>query len=163
MTKTLQILFLFSLLALAFSCSKEKKYQYEVNPVSVGDEGGEKNTRKSTTEFISIAYSDLFGTSIPQSKLVDLSVVYSSFGDLNVIEERIIANFLSDSSVVVPPVPAVNGDTTQFIINCYTKFFNRNPNAIEKHYWKELIRTNNAVTPFTIYYAMMTSDEYRFY
>lgn len=144
-------------------CTKEKKYQYNVNDVTVVQEGGEKNTRKSTTEFISIAYSDLFGTSIPQSKLINLSVAYSSFGDLEVIEERIISNFLNDPAVIIPSAPSVNGDTTEFINNSYRKFFNRTANELEKHYWKELIRTNSSVTPATIYFAMMTSDEYRFY
>ena len=156
-------IFISILLISALACIKEKKYQYDVNPVSVGQQGGEKNNRKSTTEFISIAYADLFGTNIPQSKLVNLSVAYSSFGDLKVIEERIIKNFLNDSNVVVPPLPSINGDTALFIVNSYKKFYNREPNEFEKHYWKEFIRTHFTITPATIYYAMMTSDEYRFY
>ena len=156
------ILVLVSLVFL-FSCTTDKKYQYEVTPVNVGQEGTEKTNRKSTTEFISIAYSDVFGTNIPQSKLVNLSVAYSSFGDMKVIEERIIKNFLNDSTAVIPSLPSVNGDTTLFVVNSYKKFYNREPNQFEKHYWKELIRTNSLVTPVTIYYAMMTSDEYRFY
>ncbi len=151
------------LIILFASCTKEKKYQYGVNPVTVGEENGNKNNVKSTTEFISIAYSDLFNTNIPQSKLINLSVAYASFGDFKIIEQRIISSFLNDSNVVIPSQPAVNGDTTQFIINCYKKFYNRLPNDLEKHYWKESIRTNTSVTPITIYYALMTSDEYRFY
>lgn len=145
------------------SCTEEKKYEYDVNPVKVGQDGTEKTNRKSTTEFISIAYSDLFGTNIPQSKLVNLSVAYSAFGDLKVIEERIISNFLNDSNVVVPAVPSVNGDTSLFIDNTYKKFYNRLPNEFEKHHWKQLIKTNSSVSPVTIYFAMMTSDEYRFF
>ena len=161
--KKLRYILSFIFLAGIFSCTKEKKYEYEVNPVSVGTEAGDKTTRKSTTEFISIAYSDLFGTSIPQSKLINLSIAYSSFGDLNVIEERIISNFLNDTTVIIPSTPSVAGDTSQFIINCYTKFFNRNPSQMEKYYWKNLIKSDGTITPATIYFAMMTSDEYRFY
>ena len=151
------------LLITLFACTTDKKYQYDVNPVTVSQQGGDKTNRKSTTEFISIAYSDLFGTYIPQSKLINLSIAYSSFGDLKVIEERIIKNFLNDSNAVVPSLPSVNGDTSLFIINSYKKFYNREPNEFEKHYWKELIHINVSATPATIYYAMMTSDEYRFY
>ncbi len=155
---------LFAIICISgIECTKEKKYQYDVNSVSVSQQNGEKNNGKSTTEFISIAYADLFGTNIPQSKLVNLSIAYLSFGDLKVIEERIIKNFLNDSNIVLPPFPAVNGDTSLFILNSYKKFFNREPNKFEDHYWKELIRTNTVITPATIYYAMMTSDEYRFY
>lgn len=156
-------LILFSLLCFIFSCTEEKKYQYEVDPVGVGNGGGEKTNQKSTTEFISIAYSDLFGTSIPQSKLVNLSVAYNSFGDLKVIEERIISNLLNDTTIHLPISPAVNGDTSLFISNTYKKLYNREPNAYEKFKWIDIIRSDVNANPTTIYFALMTSDEYRFY
>ena len=155
---------LFILLSISFfSCTDEKKYQYGIDPIDVTQGGGQKTNQKSTTEFISIAYSDLYGTVIPQTKLVNLSVAYSSFGDLKVIEKRIIANFLNDTTIQLPATPAVNGDTALFITNAYKKFFNREPNEFEKFKWQELVRTNSSVNPMTIYFALMTSDEYRFY
>ncbi|MFZ7143969.1 MAG: hypothetical protein ACO1G6_01395, partial [Bacteroidota bacterium] len=113
MKKIIFLLFIVS----TFSCTEEKKYQYGIDPVDVTQGGGEKTNQKSTTEFISIAYSDLYGTVIPQTKLVNLSVAYSSFGDLKVIEKRIIANFLNDTTIQLPSSPTVNGDTTLFITN----------------------------------------------
>ena len=157
-----KILFLL-LTIVIFSCTEEKKYQYGIDPIDVTQGGGQKTNQKSTTEFISIAYSDLYGTVIPQTKLVNLSVAYSSFGDLKVIEKRIIANALNDTTIQLPSTPTVNGDTILFITNTYKKFFNREPNEFEKFKWQELVRTNNSVTPMTIYFALMTSDEYRFY
>lgn len=155
---------LIALLFILNACKEETEYQYGVNDVSVSQEGTEKTNRKSTAEFISIAYSDLYGTAIPQTKLVNLSIVYSSFGDLNVIEERIISNFLNDSTHIhLPPSVSVNGDTSQFIVNTYRKFYNRNPNEFEKYKWTEMIRSNVSITPATIYFTFMTSDEYRFY
>jgi hypothetical protein len=146
------------------ACTEEKEYQYEVNDVKVSQEGTEKTNRKSTSEFISIAYSDLYGTAIPQTKLVNLSIAYSSFGDLNVIEERIISNFLNDTgNIQLPPSISVNGDTSQFIVNTYRKFYNRNPNEFEKYKWMEMIRNDVSITPATMYFVFMTSDEYRFY
>ena len=145
-----------------FACTKDKKYQYEVEDVTVEQDGSQKSHQKSTTEFISIAYADLYGTNIPQSKLVNLSIAYSSFGDLKVIEERIISNFINDSAAIVPSTPTVNGDTNIFIENTYKKLYNRFPNEFEKHFWKEQIR-NPSVSPATVYFALMTSDEYRFY
>jgi hypothetical protein len=161
--KTNRVIILAALVFAFFSCTKEKKYQYGVTDVVVGPEGGAKNNQKSTTEFISIAYADLFGTNIPQNKLVNLSVAYSSFGDQKVIEERIISNLLNDTNAVVPALPSVNGDTTLFIINTYKKFYNREPNEFEKYFWKNLVRNNSNVNPTTVYFALMTSDEYRFY
>ena len=150
-------------IATLFSCTEEKKYQYGLDPVDVSQGGGIKTNQKSTTEFISIAYADLFGTAIPQTKLVNLSIAYSSFGDLKLIEQRIISNLLNDTTVHLPTTPSVNGDTLLFVTNTYKKFYNREPNEFEKFKWKEMIRSNSATTPLTMYYALMTSDEYRFY
>ncbi|HQV99969.1 MAG TPA: hypothetical protein PLZ91_06580 [Bacteroidia bacterium] len=158
-----KILFIIVIGSAFFSCSEEKKYQYGLDPVDVTLGGGQKTNQKSTTEFISIAYSDLYGTIIPQTKLVNLSIAYSSFGDLKIIEQRIIANFLNDTTIHLPTIPAVNGDTMLFITNTYKKLYNREPNEFEKFKWQDLVRNNTAVTPTTIYFALMTSDEYRFY
>ena len=148
-----KILFIILIGSAFFSCSEEKKYQYGLDPVDVTLGGGQKTNQKSTTEFISIAYSDLYGTIIPQTKLVNLSIAYSSFGDLKII----------DTTIHLPTIPAVNGDTMLFITNTYKKLYNREPNEFEKFKWQDLVRNNTAVTPTTIYFALMTSDEYRFY
>lgn len=161
--KTIFKIYMLLIILTGYSCTKDKKYQYEVEDVAVTQDGGEKTKQKSTTEFISISYADLFGTNIPQSKLVNLSVAYSSFGDLKVIEQRIISNFLNDTNAIVPALPSVNGDTTVFIVNTYKKFYNRQPNEFEKHFWKEQIKTNANINPATIYFTLMTSDEYRFF
>jgi len=153
-----------SILLVVFSaCTKEKKYQYEVDPVTVAHDGGSKNNQKSTSEFISIAYADLYGSAIPQIKLINLSTAYAAFGDQKLIEDRIIRNFLNDTLVVIPTQPAVNGDTVQFIKQSYRKFFNRDPNEYEKYFWKNFVRNNAVASPTMIWYSLMTSDEYRFY
>jgi len=156
------LFYLFILFSLS-ACTTERDAEYEVEAVRVTQSGGEKNNQKSTTEFISIAYTDLFGAQIPQSKLVNLSVAYSSFGDLKVIEERIIRNFLADTSANIPAVPSVSGDTLLFISDSYKKFFNRNPTEFEKYQWLQIIRNDPVISPVTVYYSLMTSDEYRFY
>jgi hypothetical protein len=153
-----------SLLVVFFvSCKKENDFVYEVNDVNVKQSGAEKNNAKSTTEFITIAYSDLFGNAISQADLVKLNTVYAAFGDKKLIEDRIIRNFLNNSGVQIPSAVSVNGDTTKFIIQVYKKFYNREPNAFEAYYLKEQFRLNNSFTPLVVYYAFMTSDEYRYY
>ena len=58
-----KVIFLFSILML-FSCKKEEKVTYHVNNVNITQNSANKDHLKSTTEFISIAYSDIFGTVI---------------------------------------------------------------------------------------------------
>jgi hypothetical protein len=157
----LSVLVLSSLLFTA--CEKEVDYLYEVNPVSVQTPGSVKTNAKSTVEFLTIAWADLFGTQIPQQELSKLNTVYVAFGDKKMIEDRILLNFLSKSGVQIPAQTNVSGDTVLYINNTYKKLFNRDANAFEKYYLKEQIRLNASMTSKVIWYALMISDEYRYY
>ncbi|MBK7887363.1 MAG: hypothetical protein IPJ86_08675 [Bacteroidetes bacterium] len=166
MMKAFQITNLFTpllLVLLLTSCEKEKDYIYEVNPVNVQQGGSTKNNAKSTVEFVTIAWADLFGTQIPQQELVKLNTVYSSFGDKKLIEDRILLNLLNKPGIQVPSATNVNGDTLKFIQNTYKKLYNRSPDAFEQYYMKEQIRLNTAISATVIWYALMSADEYRYY
>ena len=145
------------------SCEKNVEYLYEVNPVAVQSPGSIKSNAKSTVEFLTIAWADLFGTQIPQQELSKLNTVYVAFGDKKMIEDRILLNFLSKSGVQIPAQTNVAGDTVLYINNTYKKLFNRDANAFEQYYLKEQIRLNASMTSKVIWYALMTSNEYRYY
>ena len=147
----------------AMSCSKEKTYVYDVNNVNVTQTGNNKTTSKTTTEFISIAYTDLFHTTISNAKLVELSTAYASFGDKKLIEDRIIRQFLADTNIVIPISAAMRNDISLFITGSYNRFFNRAPNDFEKNYLQNIIQSDTTVTPAMVYYSFMTSNEYRYY
>ncbi len=156
--------YVFVICSLLFTaCEKEVDYLYEVNPVAVQSPGSIKSNAKSTVEFLTIAWADLFGTQIPQQELSKLNTVYVAFGDKKMIEDRILLNFLSKSGVQIPAQTNVAGDTTLYINNTYKKLFNRDANAFEKYYLKEQIRLNASMTSQVIWYALMTSNEYRYY
>lgn len=148
----------------AFSgCQKEKNIIYDVNDVNVNRPEGNKDYVKSLSEFISIAYTDLFGQNISQAELQTLAVPYSGFGDLKLIEDMIIKNFLNNQSVIVPTDTEMRANVDQFLMDTYQKFFNRLPNEFELWHMKNLINENADITPELIYYAIMTSNEYRYY
>lgn len=150
-------------LLLTSSCKEDKEYIYEVDSVPVETSSGDKRNVKSTTEFITIAWKDLFGSSISTSELIRINSVYLSFGDKKLIEDRIILNMLNQPGLVIPAVPHVNGDTAAFIQSVYRKFYNRDPDAMELFFLKEQIRSNPQLSPTMIYYSFLTSDEYRYY
>ena len=156
-------------LLFAFGCKdktieeEEKTYLYNVNTTDVGHQSGVKGTAKSTTEFISIAYSDLFGTTISNDDLVKLFTAYSSFGDKKLIEDRIIRNFLDLPGANIPTTQQMRNDIPTYITNSYKKLFNRNPNEFEKYYLKNMIQTDTSITSEMMYYSFMTSNEYRYY
>jgi len=153
------VLFFCAILVLS-SCKKDV---YDVNNVAVSQDGVAKPNVKSTVEFISIAYSDLFGNTIDQSKLTDLGVAYEAFGDKKLIEDLIIRNFLNAQGVSIPTTVAMNTDVNLFVIATYKKFYNREPNEFELWQLSNLIQNDVNTTPELVYYAFMTSNEYRYY
>ena len=159
----LKIPFLFLLLVALGSCKKEKTFIYEVDDETVEQPGGDKENVKSTTEFVSIAYSDLFNTTIPNDTLVALNAGYLAFGDKKLIEDRIIRHFLNSQNVQIPTDSLMRLDIPLFVGNTYRKFLNRDPNEFEKYFIANIIQSNTAITPVLVYYAMMTSNEYRYY
>lgn len=155
----------FPLLAfILFSCAKEeKKYVYEVQEVDISQAGAEKPNVKSSTEYISIAYSDAYGATIPNDLLNDLKTIYISFGDVGVTEDLIVRNFLNGSGVDIPTQVQMDADVNAFVISAYKKIYNRLPNEYEQWFLGNLITEDSDATPEVVYYALMTSNEYRQY
>jgi hypothetical protein len=145
------------------ACTKEKSYIYQVNNVNVAQPGGKKQNVKSTEEFISIAYSDLFGTTISQQELINLTQAYNSFGDLKLIEDMIIRNFLNTTGIVIPASTIMRADINAFVNSSYQKFLNRTPNSYEKWFVSNVIQSDTSISPVLVYYSFMTSNEYMHY
>ncbi len=145
------------------SCRKEKVYVFGVDDVTVTQPGAEKPNIKTDEEFISIAYSDLFGTNISQSELGELSLSYVSFGDKRAVIDWIILNFLNDPAADVPTDAEMRADVNLFVNNTFRKFLVRDPNEFETWWISNQIENDTDMTPEVVYYTFMTSNEYRFY
>jgi hypothetical protein len=161
MTANRKIFFSISLFILFISCKKD--YVYEVTDVTVSQSGGSKDNVKTTTEFISIVYSDLFNTTVPTDTLVFVRQAYDAFGDKKLIEDRIVRHFLNSPSVQIPSDATMRANIPLFVDETIQKFFNRKPDAFEKYFISDVIESNATITPMVVYYACMTSNEYRYY
>ena len=150
-------------LLLGTGCKKEIIYTYGVNDVTVEQPGAIKPNVKSDLEVLSIAYTDLFATSIAPDKLEAMARSYQSFGDKRLVVEMVILNFLNDPNVVIPTDAAMRADVEAFVDATYKKFYVREPSAFERWFVSDLIRDDATLTPDVVYYAFMTSAEYRFY
>lgn len=144
-------------------CQQEDIYLYEVNPVEVNQAGVEKINQKSDLEFLSLAYADLFGTTISSSELSVMVQAYESMGDKTLIADIIIRNLLSTPGAEVPTNAAMRNDLDGFINDTYKKFFIRLPGEYESWYLNQLITEDPDFSPEMVYYAFLTSDEYRYY
>jgi len=156
-------IFVCFLLFAGVACKKEKTYVYGVNDVTVKQDGANKPSVKTTTEFISIAYADIFGTTITSNDLTQLSLLYSAFGDKKLMENLIIKNFLNAPGTQIPSKAQMQQNTEQFLKETYTKFLNRTPNEFELYGTKNIIQADSTISPELIYYGMLTSNEYRHY
>jgi hypothetical protein len=145
------------------ACKKEETYLYGINDVEVKQEGAIKPSVKSTTEFISIAYADIYGTTISGNDLIELSVLYSAFGDKKLMENMIIKNFLNAPGIAIPTKVQMNADLDNFLKTTYSKFLNREPNEFELYGTRSLVQADTSITPELIYYGMLTCNEYRHY
>lgn len=157
------LLTLFILLIGFNSCKKETEYIYEVNDVQVSQENIGKGFPKSTIEFLSIAYSDIFGNTISQNQLNRLSLLYLAFGDKKLLEDLLIKNMINRPESLLPSNQTMRADVDLFVVNAYQKLYNRSPNELEVFTLKKNINENAQMTAVMVYYAMMTSDEYRYY
>jgi len=158
-----KLIFIFSVLLL-FSCKKEKKITYQLNDVTIENNSANKDHLKSTIEFISIAYSDIFGTVVSTNKLAELSQIYKAFGDKKLIEQMVIKNFLNEPSTQIPQIDRSFISTiNSFVQNAYTKLYNRTPDEYELWFISNMIENDTALTSELIYFSLMTANEYRYY
>ena len=158
-----KLIFIFSVILL-FSCKKEKNVTYQLNDVTIENNTANKDHLKSTTEFISIAYSDIFGTVISTNKLADLTRIYKAFGDKKLIEQMVIKNFLNEPSIPIPQIDRSSINTiNSFVLNIYTKLFNRTPDEYELWFISNMIENDTDLTSELIYFSLMTANEYRYY
>ena len=158
-----KLIFIFSVLLL-FSCKKEKKITYHLNDVTIENNTANKDHLKSTIEFISIAYSDIFGTVISTNKLADLSQIYKAFGDKKLIEQMVIKNFLNEPSIQIPQIDRNSSSTiNSFVQNVYTKLYNRTPDEYELWFISNMIENDTNLTSELVYFSLMTANEYRYY
>jgi hypothetical protein len=161
--KQLLTIGLTTLLAVSVSCKKEKKYVFEVNPVTVKKNNGTKTSEKSATEFISIAYSDLFGEAIPSDKLLTINYSYSGFADKKMIEDVIVRNFFNKPTPLMPSTASMRSNPKTFIAQAYKTLLVREPTEYETQYLSDYITANAGLTAQMFYYSLLTSNEYRYY
>jgi hypothetical protein len=147
----------------AFSCKKEINLVYQLDEVTLQQAEIEKNNVKTQLEFISIAYTDLFGTTISQHDLENMALAYDAFGDNKLMEDLIIRNLIVKNDNHIPETQDMRADPEGFVRDVYAGLFNREANEYELWYFTNLINEDTALTAELVYYSFLTADEYRTY
>lgn len=156
------ILSAFVVMLLLTSCKKEIENVYAIDPVYVS-QSGQKNNLKSDLQFVSIAYSDLFGQQISVQELNVLLAGYNSVGDKALVIDLIIRNLLVKPGIIKATQVEMQNDPEAFINETFERFFVREANEMERWYFSNAIKSNAQLLPEDIYYALLSAEEYRHY
>lgn len=145
------------------SCKKDYDYIYDVGSEAVYSSNAEKTKQKSSNQFISILYSNLFQSSISQQELNDLTELRMAIGDKQIADDLVIAAYINNASVQIPSDAAMRANIEQFVEDTYLRFYLRMPSPYEARYLKESIEADTDLNPELIYTAFAESNEYKFY
>lgn len=145
------------------SCRKEGDQLFELNEVGVSATSADKGKRKSTEQFVSILYTNLFQTAISSDIVFKLNECFESVGDQDIAREVLISNFFNNEGVQLPSQEEMNADIDTFIQNTYKRFFVRMPSEAEKTWVKNFIESNPFMTPELVFFSFALSNEYLFY
>ena len=161
-----------SLPLLFVSCKKEttiiKETVYnndifEITNEVVYQTSAEKTKQKTTEQYISILFTNLYQVSIGQSVLADLAELRAATGDKQLADELILNGFINSGEAVIPSNSEMRADIESFVRETFIRFFLREPNAYELFELKEAIESDPDLTPELIYQGFALSNEYKFY
>jgi len=168
-----QILFLATALFFILSgCKKETtyvnqtvvdNYVYAIDGEELYQSNVEKDKEKSSEQYLSILYTNLFKTTIDQTDLLQLAEVRRSIGDKQMADELVLNGFINSSNIELPTDSEMRADLDQFIEDTYIRFFLRMPTPYEIYELKEAIESDAGLSPELIYQGFALSNEYKFY
>ena len=138
---------------------------YQIDTVPVYQSNSEKDRLKTPLQYISSLYSNLYYSSIPSNMLDNLVIYRLSIGDKTLVNEMILNAMLKDPVVVanIPNNAEMRDDVDQFILDCYLRFYLRNPTEYEKYGLANLIESDPDITVIDVYRSFLLSNEYMFY
>ena len=156
------------LLSLCFSlvfaaCKKEEDITYGVNQVNADSYNSGKDKLKSTFQYISILYANLFQKALSANELVEITNCIESIGDKEVAHEIVLSNFMNKTGVIMPSDSLMRTDVDVFLEETYKRFFIRNITEAEREYFTNFLETHPNVSVEMIYTAFSLSNEYQFY
>lgn len=163
---------LFGLLLFFTACKKETTiiqetiYDneiFEVTGEAIYQSNADKTKQKTTEQYISILFTNLYQISIGQNVLADLAELRLATGDKQLADELILNNFINSGTAVIPSNAEMRADIEGFVRATFIRFFLREPNAYELFELKSAIEADPDLTPELIFQGFALSNEYKFY
>jgi len=144
-----------------FSCKKEDIY--DVNQINATSYNANKNKLKTTHQYISIVYANLFQQALSANELVEISRCIESIGDKQVAHEIVLSNFMNKEGVIIPSDSVMREDLDLFIEETYKRFYVRDITEAEREFFINFFENNQNVSAEMVYMAFALSNEYQYY
>lgn len=146
------------------SCKRLKHdVEYELNSVDAETPSQDKTKAKTTEQYISILYANIFQKAISPDDLYDIGRCIASIGDKDIAHEIVVSNFMNRSDKIIPSDSAMRADTDRFINETYRRFYVRDPSIAEKTWLKNYLLNNPQISAELIYMSFALSNEYQYY
>lgn len=148
---------------LLVSCTEVEHNLYEVDQVNVNDDSATKGLKKSDLQLMSIMFTDVFGRSISQNELQNLADVYNSFGDKQVIIDRLTWNMVNDAGADLPDQTMYANNPEGLVNLLFTRYYSREPNEMEVWYYTNWMQENPNLEVKHLAFVLLSSEEYKYY
>ena len=160
--KRLALLFGLILCICLGSC-KEEHDLYQVNELTILPVNSEKDKPKTSAQYISILYTNLFQEAIGPNKMLEAQNAIESIGDKQVAYDILVSKYMNDSDLILPTMDEMRNNTESFVRATYKRFLVRQPTEAELTWMKNYINSRPNLTPELFYFAFATSNEHFHY
>lgn len=148
---------------IAFASCKKEEPIYDVNQIQSTSYNANKNKLKSTAQYISILYANLFQKALSANELVEITRCIESIGDKEVAHEIVLSNLMNQSGVTLPSDSLMRADLNVFLEETYKRFYVRDITEAEREFFLKFFESNPDVSAEMVYSAFSLSNEYQFY
>ena len=159
--KMKNLTYILSIILIMTSCKKEDVY--ELNEVQASSYNANKDKLKSSNQFISILYANLFQEALSANELFEISKCIQSIGDKEVAHEIVFSNFMNKNGVIIPSDSVMREDLDLFIEETYKRFFVRDITEAERESFISFFESHPYVSAEMVYMAFAMSNEYQYY
>jgi len=158
-----KLFIIFAIMLIAFASCKKEEPIYDVNQIQSTSYNANKNKLKSTAQYISILYANLFQKALSANELVEITRCIESIGDKEVAHEIVLSNFMNQTGVTLPSDSLMRADLDVFLEETYKRFYVRDITEAEREFFLKFFESHPNVSAEMVYSAFSLSNEYQFY
>jgi len=158
-----KLFIIFAIMLITFASCKKEEPIYDVNQIQSTSYNANKNKLKSTAQYISILYANLFQKALSANELVEITRCIESIGDKEVAHEIVLSNFMNQTGVTLPSDSLMRADLDIFLEETYKRFYVRDITEAEREFFLKFFESHPDVSAEMVYSAFSLSNEYQFY